>query len=153
MGLVSFDFQAMETCSDSAAVVERTILGQQLQRQLHVLFFTQQSTLEEKAYQRLKKDLIRKMWRTGGDLPVRIKLRLLRIVMREYDAQIRELMPEFIKDSERARVERRLSELQWGILDTPEGKDLQQRWQTDRIRRMPMRQSRGISVSLSPGMR
>lgn len=57
------------------------------------------------------------------------------------------------EESERDRAERRLSELQWGIGDTSEGKEMKQRWKMERMRRMPMRQSKGITASISPGMR
>merc|ERR1712183_935582 len=73
--------------------------------------------------------------------------------MREYDLLAQELRPVFVEDAERLRAEQRLSELQWGILETPEGKELQQKWKIEKMRRNPVRQSRGMSVSLSPGLR
>lgn len=109
--------------------------------------------MEQALYQRLKKDLLRRMRRRRRELDVKEKLNLLHGAMSEYDAQVGELMPFFLDNSERDRAQKRLSELQWGIADTPEGKDMQQRWKMERMRRMPMRQSKGLSVSLSPGMR
>lgn len=63
------------------------------------------------------------------------------------------LQPFFVPDSEHARAEKRLSELQWGIGDTPEAKELKQRWKMERMRHLPMKKNRGISVSMSPGLR
>mmetsp|Transcript_87439 Transcript_87439/g.155077 ORF Transcript_87439/g.155077 Transcript_87439/m.155077 type:complete len:320 (-) Transcript_87439:35-994(-) len=131
----------------------REVLDHELQQQLHSIFLMQRSTIEQVLYQRLKKDLLRKMRRKKRELNVKEKLRLLHGAMNDYDSQVKELLPYFVENTERDRAEKRLSELQWGIGDTPEAKEMQQRWKMERMRRMPMRQSKGISVSLSPGMR
>lgn len=136
-----------------AVAVERDMLDKELRRQLNEIFLMQQASIEEALFQRLKRDLLRKMWRKKGELAVKVKLKLLHAAMNDYDKQVVELMPAFVGDSERGRAEKRLSEMQWGILDTPEGKEMQQKWKVDKMRRSPTRQSRGISVSLSPGMR
>merc|ERR1712039_905218 len=64
-----------------------------------------------------------------------------------------ELLPEFVQNPERDRAESRLSELQWGIGDSPEAKEMQTRWKMDRLRRSPTQRSRRFSVSFSPGLR
>lgn len=152
--LETFDARAEQRLGNAdSCVTQREELHAELERQLHSIFLAQRSAIEQVLFQRLKKELLRRMRRKKAELPVKEKLKLLHSSMAEYDMQVRDLMPAFVDDSERDRAERRLSELQWGILDTPEGKELQQRWKMDRLRRMPMHQSRGLSVSLSPGMR
>lgn len=152
--LDSFDNNARQKLGDSApCAAQREALEKQLQQQLYSIFLVQRSTVEQVLYQRLKKELLRRMRRKRRELDVKEKLKLLHSSMAEYDSQARELLPFFIQNSESERAERRLAELQWGIDNTPEGKELKNRWKMDRLRRMPMRQSKGISVSLSPGFR
>jgi len=152
--LKEFDEAAEQRVGSAAACQkERAALDGVLQRQLKAVFLAQSSTIEQALYQRLKKDLLRRMRRRRKELEVKEKLVLLQGAMNEYDAQVGELMPFFVQNSERDRAQKRLSELQWGIADTIEGKDMQQRWKMERMRRMQMRQSKGVSVSLSPGIR
>eukprot|EP00435_Cladocopium_sp_Y103_P050123 s98_g15.t1 len=122
--------------------VERQALEQQLQKQLYSIFLEQRSIVEQVLYTRLKKDLLRRMRRKKRELSVKEKLKLLHAAMADYDDQVAELCPFFVANPERDRAERRLSELQWGIADTPEGKEMKQRWKMDRLRRAPTRQSR-----------
>jgi len=152
--LAAFDQSVRQQLGeDETCQVEREALDKSLQQQLYSIFLVQRSTIEQVLYQRLKKELLRRMRRKKSELDVKDKLKLLHAAMNEYDSQVRELQPFFVQNPERDRAEKRLSELQWGIADTPEGKELQQRWKMERLRRMPMRQSKGISVSLSPGLR
>lgn len=156
--LSTFDKEASKSLGggqDNAQLCanERKVLDSQLQQQLHAIFLVQRSTVEQTLYSRLRKELLRRMRRRRRPLDVREKLRLLQSAMEDYDSQARELQPFFVLDSERARAQKRLSELQWGIEEAPEAKEMKQRWKMERMRRMPMRQSKGISVSLSPGMR
>jgi len=151
--LDSYDKAVTEKLGEGSCEAARKVLDQELQHQLHSVFLVQRSTIEQVLYQRLKKDLLRKMRRKKRELNVKEKLKLLHGAMSDYDNQVQELLPFFVSNTERDRAEKRLSELQWGIGDTPEAKEMQQRWKMERMRRMPMRQSKGISVSLSPGMR
>lgn len=151
--LTSFDLQVKEQGLSGGCAVERDDLEKTLRRQLHSIFLVQRSAIEQALYQRLKKDLLRQMQRKRRELNVKEKLRLLHASMNEYDSQVRELLPFFVENPERDRAEKRLSELQWGIHEFPEAKEMQQRWKMERMRRMPLRQSKGLSVSLSPGMR
>ncbi|CAE7251767.1 rsph9 [Symbiodinium sp. CCMP2456] len=139
--------------SSDACATEREGLKQELEKQLHSIFLVQRSIVEQVLYQRLKKDLLRKMRRKKRELDVKEKLRMLHGAMADYDSQVEELRPLFVSNTERDRAEKRLSELQWGIGDTAEGKEMKQRWKMERLRRAPTRQSRDISISLSPGMR
>lgn len=150
--LSSFDAAAREKLQNGCDV-ERQALEQQLQKQLYSIFLEQRSIVEQVLYTRLKKDLLRRMRRKKRELSVKEKLKLLHQAMADYDDQVAELCPFFVANPERDRAERRLSELQWGIADTPEGKEMKQRWKMDRLRRAPTRQSRDIAISLSPGMR
>lgn len=152
--LAAFDSSvSAHQSSVDACAAEREVLAKELQRELHSIFLVQSSSIEQVLYQRLKKDLLRKMRRKKRELTVKEKLRFLHASMKEYDSQVKNLIPFFVSNSEHDRAEKRLSELQWGIADTPEGKEMQQRWKMERLRRMPMRNSRGLSVSLSPGIR
>jgi len=151
--LTSFDAQAekrgLGSCASERASVEKL-----LKQQLHSIFLVQRSTIEQVLYQRLKKDLLRKMQRKKRELNVKEKLRSLHSCMHDYDSQVRELLPAFVENTERDRAEKRLSKLQWGIHELPEAKEMQQRWKMERMRKMgTTRQSKGLSVSLSPGMR
>lgn len=137
-----------DACSEERAEVEDT-----LKRELHALFLAQRSSIEQNLHRRLKKDLLRQMRRQRRELNVKEKLRLLHAALNVYDQQVEDLQPDFVDSPERERAEKRLSELQWSIHKTPEGKEMLQRWKMERTRRMPVRQSRGISVSLSPGVR
>lgn len=130
---------------------ERDALQEDLCGQLLGIFFEQRSTVEQALFIRLRDNLLRNMRRRRGEVPVSQKLRMLHSAMRSYDSQVRDLQPFFAADSERSRAEERLSELQWGIAEQPEAKDMLQQWKMERLRR-PVRQSR-LSVSLSPGMR
>jgi len=149
--LTSFDRAVREKGVSCAE--EREALSTALQTQLHSFFLVQRSSIEQALYQNLKKQLLRKMRRKHRELNVKEKLGLLHGAMKEYDSQVGELLPAFVENSERDRAEKRLSELQWGIGDTPEAKEMMQRWKMEKLRQMPMRQSKGISVSLSPGLR
>mmetsp|Transcript_13101 Transcript_13101/g.28304 ORF Transcript_13101/g.28304 Transcript_13101/m.28304 type:complete len:207 (-) Transcript_13101:282-902(-) len=142
----------MNGASDACAT-EREGLKQELEKQLHSIFLVQRSIVEQVLYQRLKKDLLRKMRRKKRELDVKEKLRMLHGAMADYDSQVEELRPLFVSNTERDRAEKRLSQLQWGIGDTAEGKEMKQRWKMERLRRAPTRQSKDISISLSPGMR
>ncbi|CAE7945997.1 unnamed protein product [Symbiodinium sp. KB8] len=139
--------------SSDACATEREGLKQELEKQLHSIFLVQRSIVEQVLYQRLKKDLLRKMRRKKRELDVKEKLRMLHGAMADYDSQVEELRPVFVSNTERDRAEKRLSQLQWGIGDTAEGKEMKQRWKMERLRRAPTRQSKDISISLSPGMR
>lgn len=150
--LATFDDEAKQY-DDSNCVAERDILKKDLINQLHSIFLVQRSSIEQMLYSRLKRDLLKRMRRKHRELDVKEKLKLLNAAMAEYDSQVGDLMPSFVEESERDRAERRLSELQWGIGDTSEGKEMKQRWKMERMRRMPMRQSKGITASISPGMR
>lgn len=127
--------------------------GDQLQQGLRTVFLVQRLTVEEMLCQRLRKDLLRKMWWKKRDLDVTEKLRLLHSVTKQYKTKVQDLQPSFVEDSESAHAEKRLSELQWGIGDTPEAKEMKQRWKLERMRQSPIRHRGGISVSLSPGLR
>jgi len=152
--LTNFDKSVKQQLGEGAMCrPERQALEHFLQQQLESIFLVQRSAIEQALYQRLKKELLRRMRRKKRELDVKEKLKLLHACMNEYDSQVRDLLPFFVQSSERDRAERRLSELQWGIADTPEAKEMQNRWKMERLRRMPMRQSKGPSVSLSPGMR
>mmetsp|Transcript_87013 Transcript_87013/g.219026 ORF Transcript_87013/g.219026 Transcript_87013/m.219026 type:complete len:340 (+) Transcript_87013:79-1098(+) len=155
--LGSFDAQVEKrglTESGGACAAERASVEKLLKQQLHSIFLVQRSTIEQTLYQRLKKDLLRKMQRKKRELNVKEKLRLLHSCMHDYDSQVRELLPSFVENTERDRAEKRLSKLQWGVHELPEAKEMQQRWKMERMRKMgTMRQSKGLSVSLSPGMR
>eukprot|EP00421_Protoceratium_reticulatum_P012027 CAMPEP_0168401132 /NCGR_PEP_ID=MMETSP0228-20121227/22951_1 /TAXON_ID=133427 /ORGANISM="Protoceratium reticulatum, Strain CCCM 535 (=CCMP 1889)" /LENGTH=327 /DNA_ID=CAMNT_0008414685 /DNA_START=51 /DNA_END=1034 /DNA_ORIENTATION=+ len=151
--LATFDQSARQLGEGETCGPEREALAAVMQEQLHSIFLVQRSTIEQVLYQRLKKDLLRRMRRKKGELIVKDKLRMLHASMSEYDSQVRELLPFFVQNPERDRAERRLSELQWGIAETPEAKEMLQRWKMERLRRTPMRQSKGLSVSLSPGLR
>lgn len=152
--LVSFDRAVTAKLGkDVSCQEQREALSSMLQTQLHSFFLVQRSSIEQALYQNLKKNLLRKMRRKRRELNVKEKLRLLHSAMGEYDSQVGELLPAFVENSERDRAEKRLSELQWGIGDTPEAKEMQQRWKMERLRQMPTRQSKGVSVSLSPGLR
>jgi len=151
--MTSFDTAAREKLGEGVCAQEKEGLKQELEKQLHSIFLVQRSIVEQVLYQRLKKDLLRKMRRKKRELTVKEKLRLLHGAMADYDSQVEELLPFFITNTERDRAEKRLSELQWGIGDTAEGKEMKQRWKMERLRRAPMRQSKDISISLSPGMR
>mmetsp|Transcript_89379 Transcript_89379/g.257805 ORF Transcript_89379/g.257805 Transcript_89379/m.257805 type:complete len:188 (+) Transcript_89379:1-564(+) len=121
---------------------------------LHSIFLEQSSSIEQVLYQRLKKDLLWRMRRKGQELDVWEKLRLLRLSMKDYDAKVRDLLPSFVESAERERVEQRLSSLQWAIHETPEGKELREKWKADRLKQMgTVRQSRGVSISYTPGLR
>lgn len=135
-------------CKDQRQALERY-----MQEQLESIFLVQRSTIEQGLYQRLKKELLRRMRRKKRELDVKEKLKLMHSMMNEYDVQVRDLLPFFVESSERERAEQRLSELQWGIANTPEAKEMQKRWKMERMMRMPMRQSKGPSISLSYGMR
>jgi len=150
--LSSFDTAVRDKAAGECST-ERQALQEQIQRQLHSIFLVQRSIVEQVLYQRLKKDLLRRMRRKHSELGVKEKLSLLHAAMRDYDSQVGELLPFFVSNPERDRAERRLSELQWGIADTPEGKEMKQRWKMERLRRAPQRQSKDIAISLSPGMR
>jgi len=150
--LSSFD-DAVRQKLDEGCATEREALQKDLQRQLYSIFLEQRSIVEQVLYTRLKKDLLRRMRRKKRELTVKEKLKLLHAAMADYDSQVAELCPFFVGNPERDRAEQRLSELQWGIADTPEGKEMKQRWKMDRLRRAPTRQSRDIAISLSPGMR
>jgi len=152
--LAKFDQNVKQSLGEDATCTpEREALATEMQQQLHSVFLVQRSTIEEALYQRLKTELLKRMRRKKHELPVKDKLKLLHACMVEYDSQVRDLQPFFVQNSERDRAQRRLSELQWGIQDTPEAKEMQQRWKMERMRRMPQRQSRGLSVSLSTGFR
>eukprot|EP00930_Biecheleria_cincta_P102181 TRINITY_DN93871_c0_g1_i1.p1 TRINITY_DN93871_c0_g1~~TRINITY_DN93871_c0_g1_i1.p1 ORF type:complete len:326 (+),score=62.35 TRINITY_DN93871_c0_g1_i1:24-980(+) len=152
--LTSFDRAVRDKLGQAVSCAEeREALSNLLQTQLHSFFLVQRSSIEQALYQSLKKNLLRKMRRKHRELNVKEKLKLLHGAMKEYDSQVGELLPAFVENSERDRAEKRLSELQWGIGDTPEAKEMMQRWKMERLRQMPMRQSKGISVSLSPGLR
>lgn len=153
--LQSFDDAVRTQLSNAdGCPAERQVLSDYLQHQLHSVFLIQRSTIEQVLFQRLKKQLLRRMRFKKRELNVKEKLRLLHSAMADYDGQVGELLPFFVPNSERDRAERRLSELQWGIGDTAEAKEMMQRWKMERLRRMPMRQSKGMpSISLSPGMR
>jgi len=153
--LTSFDDAVREKVGEAeTCATERQVLSDRLQHQLHSVFLIQRSAIEQVLFQRLKKQLLRRMRFKKRELNVREKLRLLHSAMADYDTQVGELLPFFVPNSERDRAERRLSELQWGIGDTAEAKEMMQRWKMERLRRMPMRQSNGMpTISLSPGMR
>lgn len=151
--MASFDNSVRQKLGGTACHSERELLEKQLQQQLYAIFLVQRSTVEQVLYQRLKKELLRRMRRKRRELDVKEKLKLLHSSMAEYDSQARALLPFFIQNSERERAETRLSELQWGIDTTSEGKELKNRWKMERLRRMRTRQSKGMSVSLSPGFR
>lgn len=153
--LSSFDVAVREKMNGSsdACATEREGLKQELEKQLHSIFLVQRSIVEQVLYQRLKKDLLRKMRRKKRELDVKEKLRMLHGAMADYDSQVEELRPVFVSNTERDRAEKRLSQLQWGIGDTAEAKEMKQRWKMERLRRAPTRQSKDISISLSPGMR
>lgn len=152
--LTSFDRAARDTLGkDVSCAEEREALEKGVQTQLHSFFLVQRSSIEQALYQSLKKQLLRMMRRKRRELNVKEKLKLLHGAMKAYDSQVGELLPVFVENSERDRAEKRLSELQWGIGDTPEAKEMMQRWKMERLRQMPTRQSKGISVSLSPGLR
>jgi len=153
--LVSYDQLAEERLGavTSGVTAERAELAKELQNRLHSIFLVQRSSIEEALYQRLKRELLKRMRRKKKELLVKDKLKLMLAAMKEYDSQVRDLQPDFVENSERERAEKRLSELQFGILDTPEGKEMQEKWKIDKMKRNPMRQSRGISISLSPGLR
>lgn len=150
--LATYDSRSEGSEGEAACAVERQELETELQHQLHSIFLVQRSGIEESLYQRLKRDLLKRMRRKKAELDVKEKLTMLQKAMAEYDSQVKGLQPEFVENSERDRAEQRLSQLQWGIMDTQEGQEMQQRWKMDKMRRMPMHQSRGISVSLSPGI-
>lgn len=154
--LSNFDKNVTSTLGDKGERVcasEREVLEVELQKNLHSIFLAQRSSIEEVLFQRLRKDLLKRMRGKRRELNVQEKLKMMHGAMNEYDSQVKELQPSFVDDSERDRAEKRLSELQWGIGDTPEAKEMKQRWKMEQLRRMPMRQSSGISVSLSPGIR
>eukprot|EP00927_Polykrikos_kofoidii_P067935 TRINITY_DN63364_c0_g1_i1.p1 TRINITY_DN63364_c0_g1~~TRINITY_DN63364_c0_g1_i1.p1 ORF type:complete len:353 (-),score=63.35 TRINITY_DN63364_c0_g1_i1:109-1167(-) len=152
--MISFDEQARGlACDDGTRGRNRGALQKELGRTLHSIFLVQRSSIEEALYQRLKRDLLRRVRKKHRELPVKEKLKLLHEAMQEYDMQVRELQPEFVENPERDRAEQRLSKLQWAIMDTPEGKEIQQKWQMEKLRRNPTKQSRDVSVSFSPGMR
>lgn len=134
-------------CAEQGEALEK-----ELKEQLHEMFLVQRSTVEQALYQRLKRDLLRMMRRRRGEPGVWEKLKLLHAAMADYDEQAAELQPFFVLDSERDRAEKRLSELQWSIADTIEAKEMKQRWKMEQMRRLYMRQPKGVSVSLSPGM-
>eukprot|EP00929_Paragymnodinium_shiwhaense_P027050 TRINITY_DN15967_c0_g1_i1.p1 TRINITY_DN15967_c0_g1~~TRINITY_DN15967_c0_g1_i1.p1 ORF type:complete len:325 (-),score=117.56 TRINITY_DN15967_c0_g1_i1:262-1236(-) len=150
--LSSYDSRAEGHGEEAACAAERQNMETELQHQLHSIFLVQRSSIEESLYQRLKRDLLKRMRRKKAELDVKEKLTMLQKAMKEYDSQVKNLQPAFVENSERDRAEQRLSTLQWGIMDTSEGQEMQARWKMDKMRRMPMHQSRGISVSLSPGM-
>jgi len=139
--------------ADSQCPAERQALESSMQQQLESIFLVQRSSIEQALYQRLRKELLRRMRRKKRELDVKEKLKLLHASLNEYDSQVRDLLPFFVQSSERDRAEQRLSQLQWGIADTPEAKEMQKRWKMERMMRTPMRQSKGPSISLSYGMR
>lgn len=151
--LETFDAAVEQKLGKGQCAAEREMLSTELRTQLHSIFLTQRSSIEQALYQRLKRELLRRMRRKRRELTVREKLRLLQTSMHEYDSQVKALQPFFVENPERDRAERRLSELQWGIIDTEEGREMKAKWKQERLRRMPMRQSKGVSVSLSPGLR
>lgn len=153
--LAKFDKDVTEKFGEgvSACSQERQAIEQVMKQQLYSIFLVQRSTIEQELYQRLKKDLLRRMRRKKRELNVKEKLALLHSSMDTYDSSVRELQPFFVENPERDRAERRLSELQWGITEETEAKEMMQRWKMARMRGMQSRQSKGISVSLSPGMR
>mmetsp|Transcript_28047 Transcript_28047/g.75933 ORF Transcript_28047/g.75933 Transcript_28047/m.75933 type:complete len:322 (-) Transcript_28047:75-1040(-) len=135
-------------CKDGRQALERY-----MKEQLESIFLVQRSTIEQALYQRLKRELLQRMRRKKRELDVKEKLKLMHSMMNEYDSQVRYLQPFFVQNSERERAEQRLSELQWGIANTDEAKEMQKRWKMERMMRTPMRQSKGPSISLSYGMR
>jgi len=151
--LAYFDAQVEQRAIGGCAA-ERAEIEKILKQQLHSVFLLQRSTIEQVLYQNLKKDLLRKMQRKKRELNVKEKLRLLHESMSDYDSQVRELRPAFIENTERDRAEQRLSKLQWGIHELPEAKEMMAKWKMERMRKLgSMRQSKGLAVSLSPGMR
>lgn len=59
-----------------------------------------------------------------------------------------------MENTERDRAETRLSKLQWGVHELPEAVEMQQKWKMDKMRKLgSARQSKGLSLSLSPGLR
>lgn len=131
---------------------EQQRLEQKLQVQMHSLFLTQRSTVEQTQYQRLKKDLLKRMRQRRKELGVIEKVALLRSALSDYDSAVRDLKPFFVDNPERDAAERRLNELQGSIGDSSEAKDMKQRWKMEQLRRMP-RQNRKFEVSPSLGLR
>lgn len=152
--LASFDQSVRQNMGEDAQCnPERQALDRALREQLESIFLVQRSTIEQALYQRLRRELLRRMRRKKRELDVKEKLKLLNAALSDYDSQVRDLLPWFVQSSERERAKERLSELQWGIADTPEAKEMQKRWKMERMMRMQMRQSKGPSISLSYGMR
>jgi len=134
---------------------EHEALRLELQRRLHSVFLAQRSAMERALHRRLKEDLLREMRLKCSDVDIQLKLRLLRAAVSDYESQAHELRPYFVEDDfERGHAQMRLSQVQWGIDDSPEALEMKQRWKIGRERRMPLRTfKRGASVSLSPGLR
>jgi len=151
--LANFDSRVRASVGEGQCDTERQALDQEVRQQITSIFLVQRSMVEQVLFQRLKKDLLRQMQRKSRELTMKEKLRLFHAAMHDYDVQVRELLPFFITNSERDRAEKRLSELQWGIVDMPEAKEMLQRWQNQKMRRLSMRQNKGFSLSMSPGMR
>mmetsp|Transcript_26483 Transcript_26483/g.39398 ORF Transcript_26483/g.39398 Transcript_26483/m.39398 type:complete len:277 (-) Transcript_26483:16-846(-) len=154
--LEKFDFESVKRrdaiVDRSTVAPQRESLQRTLESELTAAFFIQRSSLEDSLYKRLKKDLLKKMRWLGRELTVQEKIALLQPVLTSYDKQASGLRPPFVPDAERAQVERRFSELQWGIQDTAEGQELEQQWKVEKLRRASGRK-RGLSMSFSPGLR
>jgi len=133
-----------------ACSAERKALQENLEKQLYAIFLAQSSSVEQVLYQKLRKNLLRRLRRKKGELNIKEKLKMLHAATAEYDEKVADLQPFFVTDSGHDRAEQRLSELQWGVEQTPEAKEMMNRWNTDRMRRaMGGRKTPSLSM---PGM-